>query len=88
MRRAAKRDTAEPAIVAALEAIGCRVYRQLEADLLIHRAIWGDGWFRVQEVKDPKAYTDKRQKKQAAFLAATGVSKIRTPEDALRDVGL
>ena len=88
MRRAAKRDMAEPGVVSDLEAAGCMVYRELPSDLLIHRPTWGAGWFRVQEVKDPKAYADKRQKKQAAFLAATGVSKVRTAEDALKDVGL
>ena len=88
MRRAAKRDTAEPGVVEALEAAGCTVYRELPSDLLIHRSSWGPGWFRVQEVKTGKGKTRKGQVKQAAFLRDTGVVTVRTAEQALADIGL
>ena len=86
MRRAAKRDIAEQPIVEALEAIGCNVYRDLPGDLLIHRPMWGAGWFRVQEIKTGKRKTRKKQDRQRDFLAATGTPTIRTVEEALTDI--
>lgn len=84
--RARKRDTAEAPIVAALERVGCYVYRELPSDLLIHRAVWGPGWFRVQEVKTAKRKTRKTQMQQREFLADTGTAVVRTPEEALEDI--
>jgi hypothetical protein len=91
MRRAARRDLSEPKIVEALEAIGCKVYRSLPADLLVHRSAWGAGWFRVLECKTPhgkagKAVVDKRQKDQILFLEQTGTPRVTTPEAALEAV--
>jgi uncharacterized Zn finger protein len=88
LRRAAKRDTAEADIVSALEATGCIVYRDLPADLLIHRQSWGAGWFRVQEVKTGREKTKKTQHRQTSFLTDTGSPIVRTAEEALADVGV
>ncbi len=87
MRRAARRDIAEPGIVEALEAIGCKVYRDLPGDLLIHRPMWGAGWFRVHEIKTGTRKTQKKQTRQREFQQATGVPTIRTADDALKDIG-
>lgn len=87
-RRAAKRDTAESAIVKALEAAGCRVWRLSKPfDLLVGRC----GRFVVLEVK-----TGKRLRKDQAHqtaelvecrLSGLPVYVVRTPEDALQAVG-
>jgi hypothetical protein len=83
-RHAKRRDANEPAIVAALETIGVRVWRlDRPCDLLtLYRGIW-----RPLEVKDPDAYTDKRQKAQIEFLQSTGTLIVRTPLQALQAVG-
>lgn len=86
MRRAAKRDDAEQPIVAALRAVGCFVYHDLRADLLIHRPKWGPGWFRVQEVKTEKRKTRASQVKQKQFIADTGVAIVRTVTQAIKDI--
>lgn len=71
----------------ALERTGCQVYRELPSDLLIHRRAWGDGWFRVQEVKTPKGGGVRRtQTRQAAFLHDTGTKIVKTPEEAIADI--
>ena len=88
-RRAAKRDTAEPLIVEALEAAGAKVWPlSLPLDLLVgHR-----GRFVLLEVKSNKRKPDKRQAVQTETIAAcqTGglpVYVVRTPEDALAAIG-
>jgi hypothetical protein len=87
MRRAAKRDQSEPAIVQALEAIGCLVYRSLPCDLLIHRPSDGPGIFRAMECKTPlkRGGIKKRkdQGEQDAFLEHTGTPRVTTPEQAI-----
>ena len=88
-RRAAKRDTAEPAIVDALKAAGCKVWRlSTPLDLLVgvnQRLI-------MLEVKSNNR-TDKRQKQQAEDLAycqrnGLPVYRVQTVEEALQAVGL
>jgi hypothetical protein len=88
-RRAAKRDTSEPAIVAALEKAGAKVWRlALPLDLLVGY----HGRFLLLEVKSNARKPDKRQKVQTATIAACQsgglpVYLVRTPEDALQAVG-
>lgn len=89
MRRAAKRDIAEPGIVEALEKAGCQVWRELPVDLLIHRPAWGKGWFRCAEVKTPGMNDHKKErKKQVEFIAETGCPIVETPLQALAAVTL
>jgi hypothetical protein len=84
MRRALKRDLAEPAIVSALEKIGALVFRMhTPADLLVR---FKRQWF-VLEVKTLGTYRDKRQIEQEQFIALTDTPRVRTPEDALRAIG-
>jgi hypothetical protein len=83
MRRAAKRDLAEPSIVEALERIGAKVYRALPVDLLVfHR-----GRFTCLEVKTPGLSEHKTERKaQREFIAETGCPVVKTAEEALREV--
>lgn len=83
-RRAAKRDAAEPAIVSALEALGCVVWRVSGKglpDLIVLRA--GKKW--LADVKGPKEKPTPAQEKaweEAATKARCSVFILRTPEDA------
>lgn len=84
MRRAAKRDLVEPAIVEALQAAGWQVWRELPCDLLCFKA----GTWRTLEAKSPRNKRgdpkhDKRQAKQDAFLALTGTPRVTSAEQAL-----
>lgn len=87
-RRAARRDIAEPAIVAALERVGADVTRlsiKDEPDLLVGY----HGILRLLEVKTGKR---KPTLKQAARMAELKrkhlpVAVARTPEDALQAIG-
>jgi hypothetical protein len=84
VRFAKKRDANELQIVAALEAAGWRVYRELPVDLLCHKA----GVWKLLEVKEPankrnEPRLDKRQTEQAAFIALTNTPYVVTPEQAL-----
>ncbi|MGC3959607.1 MAG: hypothetical protein QM813_17155 [Verrucomicrobiota bacterium] len=84
----AKRDTAEPAIVRALEAAGYEVYRDFKTDLAIRKAYWEPGVFKFLEAKTPSNKRngfkiDKRQKTQIEFLKKTGVPRVTTPAAAL-----
>jgi hypothetical protein len=84
MRRAAKRDASEVAIVDALRQAGYWVYRMIQpCDLLVYRS--GRWW--VLEVKLPGARPRKDQEAQQEFLRLTGTPIVRTPEEALRAVG-
>jgi len=93
-RYAARRDTAEPDIVDALEKAGCTVYRKLPTDLLVWHPRFGPGTFKVIEAKtlqgkrDPKIKIDKRQREQIEFCETTGTPRIATPEGALHWLGL
>lgn len=83
-RRAAKRDAAEPAIVSALEALGCVVWRVSGKglpDLIVLRA--GKKW--LADVKGPKEKPTPAQEKaweEAATKGRCSVFILRTPEDA------
>lgn len=87
-RRAAKRDSVEAEIVAALEAAGARVWRLSQPfDLLVGRA----GRFVVLECKSGKRVR-KDQAKQTAELAdcqrkGLPVYLVRTVDDALQAIG-
>ena len=84
MRRAARRDTAEPAIVEALQAVGAHVERlHRPVDLLVHFC----GRWMLLEVKTPKARKDARQVAQREFCAEFAVPYVRTPAEALRAIG-
>lgn len=83
-RRAAKRDAAEPAIVSALEALGCVVWRVSGKglpDLIVLRA--GKKW--LADVKGPKEKPTPAQAASwtvALAFARCAVFILRTPEDA------
>lgn len=90
-RYAKKRDLAERPIIDALEAAGWFVW-QLDrpCDLLCYHTAKG---FRALEVKTGRGKSlrvihDKRQKAQTDFLILTGTPVVRTPEEALRAVGV
>jgi hypothetical protein len=84
VRTAARRDSAEAAIVEALERCGALVMRCSQpCDLLVqfrHRLF-------LLEVKTPKRSADKRQQAQRDFLREWGVPVVRTAEDALVAIG-
>ena len=88
-RFAKKRDTAEPAIVEALLAARCKVWKlDRPFDLLVGIA----GRFVVLEVKSNNRKPDPRQQKQTDELrdAQAGglpVYRVQTLEDALQAVG-
>lgn len=80
MRRAAKRDIAEPAIVKALELVGAKVYRSLPIDLLVHFR----GRFHCLEVKTPGLGEHRKERvKQNEFMADTGCPVVKTPQEAI-----
>lgn len=91
-RYAAKRDLAEPAVVEAIEAAGCIVYRSLPCDLLIRRHSDPPGMLRTLEVKTPQKRGGIRKRKdqqaQDEFLASTGTPRVTTPEAALAALGV
>lgn len=90
MRRAAKRDLAEPAIVECLTRAGFWVYRlQLPCDLLVGYRRYNDPdgspmRFALGEVKSGKSMPKANQVVQKEFLALTGTPIWRTPEEALK----
>lgn len=88
-RFAKKRDTAEPAIVQALLAARCKVWKlDRPFDLLVGIA----GRFVVLEVKSTaRARKDQQKQTDALREAQAGglpVYRVQTPEDALQAVGL
>ena len=78
----ARRDANEPEIVEALEAVGAKVLRLDDVDLLV--AFRGNMY--LLEVKTPQG---RLNKKQAAFFRewAGYVWIVRTPEQALALIG-
>lgn len=88
-RYAKKRDTAEPAIICALEAVGARVWQlDTPADLLVrHRENWHVLEVKTGRGKKLTVIRDKRQKEQQDFLLLTKTPVVRTPEEALRAIG-
>jgi hypothetical protein len=91
-RYAARRDKSEPAIVKALEASGCFVYRELPVDLLVRVPRDPPGVVRLLECKTPRRTgnwtKDARQLKQMEAMQLTGTHYVTTPEGALKAVGL
>jgi hypothetical protein len=91
---AKKRDASEPAIVEALEAAGCMVWKHLPADLLVRVPSDKPGVFRVLECKTPQGKRnpslrlDKRQTEQAEFVAQTGTPYVTSDVEALQALGL
>lgn len=93
MRRyAAKRDSAEPSIIEALENAGYDV-RPLDypCDLAVRGTGWPGGVFQLLEVKTGQGKKlsvkkDKRQQAQKTFLETTRTPIVRTPLEALRIV--
>ena len=87
LRRAAKRDLAEPSVVEALEAAGYMVWRELPCDLLVFRA----GRFYCLEVKTAtksgKTPIRKDRAKQNSFCELTGTPRVTSAEMALRALG-
>jgi len=85
-RYAKKRDNAEAVIVEAIRKAGWRVWL---LDKPCDLVCWKDGSFRCLEVKTIRGkkgqvYADARQARQAEFLELTGVTIVKTPEEALR----
>lgn len=80
-RYANKRDEVEPSIIAALEALGCRVYRlDKPVDLLVsHR-----GTIHLVEVKTRKG---KLTADQQAFAQHWPIRVLRSVEDAVALAG-
>ena len=88
MRRAAKRDISEPAIVAALKVAGAFVWRLNQpVDLLVFYRGW-----HLLEVKSDAAVSHHRkprkaQEDQTVFCKTFGVPIVRSADDALRAIG-
>ena len=87
MKYAARRDLSEPAIVAALEAAGCSVYRKLPVDLLVWHPRFGKNNFMLVEVKSPQKRGERRSRKdqpeQDAFCQKHGVPYVVSAEAAV-----
>ena len=85
MRRAAKRDLSEAAVVKALEAAGALVYRlDRPCDLLVRYR----GLTHLMECKTPGPNLKRKdQKAQRDFCALWEVPIIKTPVEALVAVG-
>ena len=88
MRRAARRDLSEPAIVDALEAVGAFCYRlSVPVDLLVYfRERW---WLlEVKTKRDTKeGGRHKGSREQRAFCLAFAVPIVETAEEALQAIG-
>lgn len=84
MRRAAKRDTAEPPIIQALEQVGAEVWPiDYPVDLLVR---FRERWH-LLEVKTGKSKVRKEQTAQRNFIESTNTPIVRTPIEALRAIG-
>jgi hypothetical protein len=85
MRRAAKRDTIEDAIIDALHAAGRKVQVLSQGggvpDLLVRQP---DGTWLVIEVKSPGGRLTPQQQKWCAYYGAVPI--VQTPEDAIAAV--
>lgn len=81
-RYAAKRDAAEPAIIAALEKAGCLVKQGNWVDLVVQRA--GTVW--LLEVKSHGGTLTGAQK--ALIAGGWEVRIVRSAQEALKAVGL
>lgn len=92
MRRAARRDESEPAIVAALVAVGAEVWRLTDVDLLV---AFRGRWQPIECKTSAKVYRTKpgtRARQQAhrdrAAKCGCAIPVVTTPEEALRAVGV
>lgn len=83
-RRAAARDLNELEIVQALERVGCKIVRLAEVDLLVLRA----GSVFLVEVKNPKGRNRLTPFQEELLSDKWPLHVVRTPEEALRAVGL
>jgi hypothetical protein len=95
MRRAAKVDATQAAIVKALRAAGCKVLSLAACgkgvpDLLVQSPHWADysGLISLLEVKNPAGRGTSLTPDQVKFHAEWPVTVVTTPEEALRAVGL
>lgn len=80
-------DDTQKAIVAVLEATGWQVFTRLPCDLLLYRGgVWKTLECKTAKNKSNDPKLDKRQKKQAEFLAATNTPIAVTPQQALEAV--
>jgi hypothetical protein len=89
LRRAARRDGNEPAIIEALEKAGCLVKQSNDGswDLIAYRSrSWRGGDVFLLEVKMPGQPYKPSQRQ--AIDDGWPVHRVETPEDALRVVGL
>jgi len=91
-RYAKRRDTAESAIIQALEQAGFDVWQRDEPDLFVRKSSWAPGIVQLLEVKTGRGKKltvalDKRQQAQRNFLEVTGTPIVRTPCEALYAVG-
>lgn len=100
MRRAARRDLAEPPIIDALERVGAEVWPlSYPVDVLTryrnpcpHCVARRPKLWHLLEVKTGKGKKltvtqDKRQRAQQNFIATTGTPICRTPIEALKAIG-
>jgi len=92
-RYAKRRDTAEPAIIEALEQAGFDVWQRDEPDLFVRNPSWAPGMVQLLEVKTGRGKKltvarDKRQEAQRNFISTTGTPIVRTPLEALRAMGV
>jgi Holliday junction resolvase len=94
MRRAAKVDATQAAIVKALRAAGCKVLSLAACgkgvpDLLVYRdSNYCGEWITLIEVKNPAGRGTSLTPDQVKFHAEWPVTVVTTPEEALRAVGL
>ncbi len=94
MRRAAKVDATQAAIVKALRDAGCKVLSLAACgkgvpDLLVRRPeIHVPDYLCFLEVKNPKGRGTALTPDQVKFHAEWPVTVVTTPEEALRAVGL
>lgn len=96
MRRAAKVDATQAAIVDALRAVGCKVLSLAAvgngvADLLVYvekKEFWETSEFYLLEVKNPEGRGTSLTPDQVKFHAEWPVTVVTTPEEALAAVGI
>lgn len=95
-RYAKRRDTAEPAIIQALEQAHYEVVvLDKPGDLAVRRGSWADGLFLVMEVKSARkrsgAHVNKSHKAQALAqeerIATHRIPVVTNPVEALKAVG-
>ncbi len=83
-RYAQRRDANEPAIVRALEDIGCQVQRMGQpCDLLVR---WR-GVLHLLEIDNPESKYRQRDRGQLEFLRDWNIPLIQTINDAFRAIG-